>query len=100
MVTRNGVLDALKEVEDPELMMSIVDLGLVYRADVTEEKVEVDFTLTYPGCPVGESIQQDIRRVLEDIAEGRTVVVNLVWNPPWAPDFMSDEAKVSLGYPV
>jgi metal-sulfur cluster biosynthetic enzyme len=99
-ITRGAVLEELKNVMDPELGMNIVDLGLVYRVDVTDEKVEVDFTLTYPGCPAGESIQQDITSTLQDFTGMENVAINLVWDPPWRPDFMTEEARVSLGYPI
>lgn len=99
MPTRSEILDVLKDVQDPELRMSIVELGLVYRAEETGGTIEVDFTLTYPGCPAGEMIQKDIVEKLQGTFE-RDVAANLVWSPRWDPSFMTDEAKVTLGYPV
>jgi len=99
-ISRGAVLEELKNVLDPELGMNIVDLGLVYRVEVTEDKVEVDFSLTYPGCPAGEHIREDIRTTLLDVTGMENVVTNLVWDPPWTPDFMTEEARVSLGYPI
>ncbi len=99
-INRGAVLEALKNVLDPELGMNIVDLGLVYRVDVADDKVEVDFTLTYPGCPAGEHIREDIKATLQDFSGTENVVTNLVWDPPWRPDFMTEEARVSLGYPI
>lgn len=99
-IDREAVLDVLRTVLDPELALNVVDLGLVYKVDVTDDKVEVDFTLTYPGCPAGEHIQNDIRMTLQDYAGTENVTVNLVWDPPWKPDFMTEEARVSLGYPI
>ena len=99
-VTRGAVIEQLKNVNDPELMMNIVDLGLVYRVEVDEEKVEVDFTLTYPGCPASEHIRREIVATLEDFTGRDDVKVKLVWEPQWRPDFMSEEARVSLGYPI
>ncbi len=99
-LSRGAVLEALKNVLDPELGMNIVDLGLVYRVEVGDDKVEVDFTLTYPGCPAGEHIQEDIKATVQDCAGTENVAINLVWDPPWRPDFMTEEARVSLGYPI
>lgn len=99
-ISRDSVLEALKNVMDPELALNIVDLGLVYKVEVTGEKVEVDFTLTYPGCPAGEYIRNDIKAALQDFAGTDQVTVNLVWEPPWRPEFMTEEARVSLGYPI
>ena len=93
------LLDALKDVEDPELMMNIVDLGLVYRVAVTDDHVEIDFTLTTPGCPAGDHIQAQIVERAE-AASNLKAEVNLVWSPPWAPEYMTDEAKIALGFPV
>ena len=98
-MTKSELLDALKDVEDPELMMNIVDLGLVYRVEVAEDHVEIDFTLTTPGCPAGDYIQEQIVEKAEAAAKV-PAEVNLVWTPMWAPDYMTDEAKIALGYPV
>jgi metal-sulfur cluster biosynthetic enzyme len=94
------VLDLLKDVLDPELMMSVVDLGLIYRVDVQGKRVEIDYTLTYPGCPVGEVIERDIEEVLKEKTGATEVVLQLVWDPPWRPEFMSEEARLSMGYPI
>ena len=98
-MTQTELLDALKDVEDPELMMNIVDLGLVYRAEYKTDHVEIDFTLTTPGCPAGDYIQEQIIQKVEDAAKV-PAEVNLVWTPMWGPEHMSDEAKIALGYPV
>ena len=99
MITRSEVLEMLREVVDPELMMNIVDLGLVYKVEVGEEKVEIEYTLTTPGCPVGPMIEENIVREVED-GTGLTVEARLVWTPMWGPDYMTDEAKITLGYPI
>ena len=96
---QSELLDALKAVEDPELMMNIVDLGLVYRVEEKDDHVEIDFTLTTPGCPAGEYIQQQIVEKIEEVA-GIPAEANLVWSPPWGPEYMTDEAKIALGFPV
>lgn len=89
----------LKTVEDPELRMSIVDLGLVYRAEIDEDGVvTVDMTLTSPGCPVGPMLQGMIFHKLTQMDGVVDVEVNLVWSPPWDPRTMaSEEVKMALG---
>ena len=99
-VTKSECLDALSEVIDPELGMNIVDVGLIYRVKPEDDRVEVDFTLTSPGCPLAETIQNDIKRVLHEKTGVSEVQANLVWNPPWSIDFMSEEARFELGYPI
>ncbi|GMU40979.1 MAG: Fe-S assembly SUF system protein [Chloroflexota bacterium] len=89
----------LKTVEDPELRMSIVDLGLVYRAEIDDDGVvTVDMTLTSPGCPVGPMLQGMIFHKLTQMDGVVDVEVNLVWSPPWDPRTMaSEEVKMALG---
>ena len=99
MVTNEAILEALKPVEDPELGMSIIDLGLVYRAEDVGDAIEVDFTLTYPGCPLGDQIQDDIVDRLARIF-GMSVRTKLVFEPAWTQARMSEEARVGLGYPI
>lgn len=100
MVTREEVLEVLKNVYDPEIMMNIVDMGLVYRLDVTPEKIEIDYTLTYPGCPAGDMISNEIIATVQDFSRIKDVKANLVWDPPWDPNRMSEEARISMGYPI
>lgn len=99
MVTRAELLDVLGNVQDPDLFMSITDLGLVYRAEVVNDCVEIDYTLTSPGCPLSEIIERDIIAAVETVTD-LPVKPRVVWEPMWQPEFMSDEAKISLGYPV
>jgi metal-sulfur cluster biosynthetic enzyme len=100
MVSREEVMDILKNVEDPELAFSIVDLGLVYRVDIKETAIEVDFTLTYPGCPAEDIIRKDIIETLRDAFGLVDVTATTVWSPMWGPERMSEEARVALGYPI
>ncbi len=86
-------------VKDPELMMNIVDLGLIYDVDITPEKtVEITMTLTSPGCPAGPEIITNVQRethsAFPDVEE---VNIHLTWSPFWNPDMMSEEAKEELG---
>ncbi len=100
MPTKEEVRQVLQEkVIDPELAMNIVDLGLVYEVEVTEEAVaEITMTLTSPGCPVGpqiiKSVQDEAQNAYPDLER---VNVHLVWTPFWNPEMMSDEAKDELG---
>jgi metal-sulfur cluster biosynthetic enzyme len=100
MTTKNEIEEELKKVEDPEIGMNIVDLGLVYGVDWDEDRgqVHVDLTLTSPGCPLGPEMIRDIKRVLWPLDEVVNVEVDLVWQPLWHPSMMSDRAKDELGY--
>ena len=98
MVTRDDVIEALRQVEDPELGMDIVDLGLLYDVEVDESNVKVTHSLTSMGCPVGPMIQEDIQSVASALPGVENVEVELVWEPPWTPERMSDDAKFILGF--
>lgn len=100
MSSKGEILDALKNVEDPEIGMNIVDLGLVYGVDMDddEERVHIDLTLTSPGCPLGPMIIRDIQREVQALGDILDVDVDLVWSPLWHPTMMSDYAKDELGY--
>jgi metal-sulfur cluster biosynthetic enzyme len=96
--SRDEVVEALRQVEDPELGMDIVELGLFYDAEVDGANVHVKHTLTSLGCPVGPMIQEDIARVVREIPGVEDVEVELTWDPPWSPERMSDDAKFILGF--
>jgi metal-sulfur cluster biosynthetic enzyme len=96
--TKEEVVDALRQVEDPELGMDIVDLGLLYDVEVEGPKVVVRHSLTSMGCPAGPMIQEDIDNVTRSLAGVEEVEIDLVWDPPWTPDKMSDDAKFILGF--
>lgn len=90
---------ALSQVMDPEAGMNIVDLGLIYRLEVTSEAVEVDITMTSPACPLGEMIMDQATAALRTaLPAGLAVDMKLVWSPPWEPARMSDHAKVHFGW--
>jgi metal-sulfur cluster biosynthetic enzyme len=96
-LSRDAVYDALKNVYDPELGLNIVDLGLVYEVDVTSEgDVDIQYTLTTMGCPIGPLIEDQMRALLTELGV-REVRPEMVIRPPWTPEMMSDEAKASLG---
>lgn len=96
--SRDDVREGLKNVYDPEIGINVVDLGLVYDADISETgDVLVTMTLTSMGCPLGPIIVQEIQSALKDLPEIGDIDVKLVWSPPWSPDMMSEEAKDELG---
>ena len=97
MATTEEVRDALRQVEDPELGMDIVDLGLLYDVEVENSKVKVVYTLTSMGCPVGPMIQEQIQEVVTALPDVNEVDAELTWDPPWTPEKMSEDAKFILG---
>lgn len=96
MITKEQVYEKLKKVMDPELFIDIVSLGLIYDVIVEENKIKVIMTLTTPGCPLAPVIDQLVREALKPIGEYE-IVLDLVWEPAWTKDRMSDEAKLQLG---
>ncbi|HSS74956.1 MAG TPA: metal-sulfur cluster assembly factor [Gaiellaceae bacterium] len=98
MVTKDEVFEALHQVEDPELGMDIVELGLLYDAEIEGPKVKVIHSLTSMGCPAGPMIQEDIHRVVSEIPGVEDVEIELTWDPPWTPERMSEDAKFILGF--
>ena len=98
MPSKEEVVEALRQVEDPELGMDIVELGLFYDAELDGENVKVHYTLTSMGCPAGQLIEEDIQRVVREIPGVGDVSSELTFDPPWSPDRMSDDAKFILGF--
>ena len=94
------VIDVLKTVYDPEIPVNIYDLGLIYRIELNEDNTElsVDMTLTAPNCPAADFIVEDVRQKLETISGIEKVEVNLVFEPEWDKNMMSEEAKMELGF--
>jgi metal-sulfur cluster biosynthetic enzyme len=91
------ILDALRNVLDPELGINIVDLGLVYHVSVEGEKVRIEYTLTTMGCPIGPLIEAQMKQFLDGVPGVSEVDAEMVLTPPWTPDKMSEEAKAALG---
>ena len=98
MLTADEVVEALRQVEDPELGMDIVELGLLSDVEVEGAKVKVTYTLTSMGCPAGAMIQEDIDRVVRELDGVEDVESELTFEPPWTPDRMSEDAKFILGF--
>lgn len=92
--------DVLRAVVDPELHMNIVDLGLVYRVEQKGPRVEVDMTLTSPGCPFGPYILHQVRENLLTLKGIDDVGIEVVWDPLWSPEMMTEEARLELGFDI
>lgn len=99
MITKDAVLDQLKGVIDPELNINIVDLGLIYDVTIDQSlgKVEVTMTLTTPGCPLSMVFEEWVPDAAKKVDGVKDVIINLVWDPPWDPDKLSDDAKEMMG---
>ena len=96
--TEEKIVTMLKTVYDPEIPVNIYDLGLIYKVDIDEERnVRIDMTLTAPNCPAADFILEDVRQKIESIDGVKSVEVNLVFEPEWDRDMMTDEAKLELG---
>ena len=91
------MIDALRQVEDPELGMDIVELGLLYDVEVAGPRVKVTYSLTSMGCPAGPLIEQDIDAVASTVEGVEEVDTELTFDPPWTPERMSEDAKFILG---
>ena len=96
-VTENDVMDVLGEIYDPEIPIDIVNLGLVYRVAVEDSRVNVDMTMTSPGCPAATQIVAEAKYLIEEIEGVTEAKIEIVWDPPWDPSKMSEAAKESLG---
>ena len=93
------IIAALREVYDPEIPVNIYDLGLIYRIDCDDMGVvEIDMTLTAPGCPVAQTFPGTVEAAVQNVEGVATAEVDLVWEPPWTPDRMSEAAKLELGF--
>jgi len=99
MPTEDNVRTALRSVIDPEVGLNIVDLGLVYDVKISDNKLQVDLTMTTPACPMGELILDNARQALTALLpEGAEINLNLVWEPPWSPDKMGEDARKYFGW--
>jgi metal-sulfur cluster biosynthetic enzyme len=95
--TEAELIDALKQVIDPELMINIVDLGLIYSVGQEDAEVKVEMTLTSPACPAGPQIVQQAKMALERLEDVDNAEINITLTPPWSPDRMTDDARDQLG---
>ena len=94
---KGKVIEVVKKIYDPEIPVNIYELGLIYKIDVDEKnKVNVDMTLTSPNCPVAESLPNEVKENIKKVEGVSDVNLNLVWEPPWDKDKMSEAAKLEL----
>jgi len=94
---KNRVIEEVKKIYDPEIPVNIYELGLIYKIEVDEKnKVNIDMTLTSPNCPVAESLPKDVKENIKKVEGVSDVNLNLVWEPPWDKDKMSEAAKLEL----
>lgn len=98
MPTVEEVEEALTNVIDPELGLDFVELGLVYDIAVEDAKVNITFTLTSPGCPIGPQVADQMKEYVGDLEGVQEVLPEMTFTPPWSPDLMSEDAKFALGY--
>jgi metal-sulfur cluster biosynthetic enzyme len=98
MVTEEQARETLKQIEDPEIGLNIVDLGLVYDVEVDGSAINVSMTLTSPSCPVGPQILNGAKMVLQDLEGVEEVNVELTWEPFWSPDRIDPEYRAILGF--
>ena len=97
MVTKEDVTKVLKQCLDPEIGINVVDLGFIYEVKIDGKKVYIKMSLTTPGCPMHSFIVQDIKNKVNELKGVEEVNVQLVWDPPWTVDRISDEVKKKLG---
>ena len=98
MPTVEEVTEALTNVIDPELGLDFVELGLVYEVAVDDGDVDITFTLTSPGCPIGPQVSEQMKEFVGELDGVENVHPHMTFNPPWTPDLMSEDAKFALGY--
>jgi metal-sulfur cluster biosynthetic enzyme len=98
MATAEQVTEALTNVIDPELGLDFVELGLVYDVEVQDGTVDITFTLTSPGCPIGPQVSEQMKEFVGELEGVERVEPKMVFSPPWTPERMSEDAKFALGF--
>jgi len=98
--TEEQVRDVLRTVVDPELHINIIDLGLVYGVEIHGPTIDIKMTLTSPGCPYGPYILHQVKDTLTQLKGIDDASVQVVWEPPWGPDKMTEEARLELGFDI
>ena len=95
----NTIVDVLKSIYDPEIPVDVYELGLIYEVKIDKEaNVEIQMTLTSPNCPVAESMPKEVEDKVAEITDVKSAKVNIVFDPPWDKEMMSEEAKLELGF--
>ena len=96
METKDKIIDEIRKIYDPEIPVNIYELGLIYDIEVSGRKAKIKMTLTTPNCPVAESLPKEVKESAMQVEEIDEVDLELVWDPPWNKDMMSDAAKLEL----
>ena len=96
MDIKDKIIDEIRKIYDPEIPVNIYELGLIYNIEVTGKKAKIKMTLTTPNCPVAESLPKEVKESAMQVEEINEVDLELVWDPPWNKDMMSDAAKLEL----
>ena len=97
-VTKEQIVNTLKTVFDPEIPVDIFELGLVYDVKINDSKVQIVMTLTSPSCPAAQSLPLEVKEKIERLETVDQADIEIVWDPPWGMEMMSDVAKLELGY--
>ncbi|MCB0282362.1 MAG: DUF59 domain-containing protein [Calditrichae bacterium] len=98
VVTKDQIINALKTVFDPEIPVDIYELGLIYDVKIRDKKVQILMTLTSPSCPAAQSLPVEVKEKIERIEQVEEADIEIVWDPPWGMEMMSDVARLELGY--
>jgi metal-sulfur cluster biosynthetic enzyme len=98
ILTQDDVLNALRQVDDPELGINLVDMGLIYAIEIDGDEVQVDMTLTTPGCPMHSFIARQAWQAVNDLPDVKDTTVRIVWEPRWTPERLSPAARAKLGW--
>ena len=96
MEVKDKIIDEIKKIYDPEIPVNIYELGLIYDVQVDNNKAKIKMTLTSPNCPVAESLPKEVKEGAMQVEEIENVELELVWDPPWTQDMMSEAAKLEL----
>ena len=100
MITENTIREELKKVIDPEYGFNIVELGFIYSIKLRQNSVQVDFTLTSPGCPYAPLIKYNIIQIVKEHTRIKDIRANFVFEPRWGPEMMSEEVRFTFGFPI
>ena len=96
LITKNDVIKCIKTVMDPEIPVNLYDLGLIYAIKIDENNILIEMTLTNPNCPVAGQMPENVGKSIEQLEGLKSILVKLVWSPPWHKDLMSEDAKLAL----
>ena len=96
LITKNDVIKCIKTVMDPEIPVNLYDLGLIYAIKIDENNILIEMTLTNPNCPVAGQMPENVGKSIEQLEGLKSILVKLVWSPPWHKELMSEDAKLAL----